>query len=162
MSGTISSHPEPTVLYADLREKWKHEDDLVNQRMTWLLNTQLFMLSGYGILARWQLGDRPPRGEWLVSLSAPIMMAVFLVPLLALFVIFVLGRGIWAAFAAMDRLKADLHEHQRLGRLWSGIRVDVLETLSNQGAGGPKGLVYAFATAWVLLLCLELAGLLGL
>ncbi len=36
--------------YQDLREKWVHEDNLVNHRLTWLLVSQTLMFAGYGVL----------------------------------------------------------------------------------------------------------------
>lgn len=31
----------PKFIYDDLREKWKHEDNLINQCVTWLLSAQV-------------------------------------------------------------------------------------------------------------------------
>ncbi len=36
--------------YQDLREKWVHEDNLVDHRLTWLLVSQTLMFAGYGVL----------------------------------------------------------------------------------------------------------------
>ena len=35
--------------YEDLREKWTHEDDLINHRITWLLLSQTLLFTAYGI-----------------------------------------------------------------------------------------------------------------
>ncbi len=34
--------------YDDIRSKWVHEDNLVNQRITWLLVSQGLLFAGYG------------------------------------------------------------------------------------------------------------------
>jgi hypothetical protein len=47
----IDDYPNEELLYADLREKWKHEDELINQRVTWLLQSQGFLLASYGAIA---------------------------------------------------------------------------------------------------------------
>ena len=43
--------PEANFLYADLREKYKHEDELINRRVSWLLQSQGFLLATYGLIA---------------------------------------------------------------------------------------------------------------
>jgi hypothetical protein len=35
--------------YEDLREKWVHEDDLLNHRVTWLLLSQTLLFAAYGV-----------------------------------------------------------------------------------------------------------------
>jgi uncharacterized membrane protein len=35
--------------YQDLREKWVHEDDLLNHRVTWLLLSQTLLFAAYGV-----------------------------------------------------------------------------------------------------------------
>jgi len=40
--------------YKDLREKWTHEDNLINHRLGWLLTSQTILFAGYGVLLQKQ------------------------------------------------------------------------------------------------------------
>lgn len=37
-------------------ERWTHEDNLINHRLTWLLTSQTIFLSGYGLIVRYGVG----------------------------------------------------------------------------------------------------------
>ena len=43
--------------YQEDREKWIHEDNLVNNRLTWLILSQTILFAGYGILITRNIKD---------------------------------------------------------------------------------------------------------
>ena len=43
--------------YLAAREKWVHEDNLINHRLTWLLNSQTIFFAAYGLVSVY--GDMP-------------------------------------------------------------------------------------------------------
>lgn len=145
------------VLFADLRAKWVHEDQLVNHRVTWLLSSQAFFLTAFGVLAKLRLDWREsnPSADHLALTLLPFSLAELLMPVLSAFVLVFLGRGIYAAFDAMTELRQQLHIHQAAGRIAIGWTVDVLPRTTEDGAKAPKHMVLAFALAWVLLYAYE-------
>lgn len=44
----------------DLREKWTHEDDLINHRITWLFVSQTLLFAGYGLLLQVRSSNPTP------------------------------------------------------------------------------------------------------
>jgi hypothetical protein len=43
--------------YVYFREEMRHEDDLINQRVSWLVGSQAFLLGGFGTLITWGYGS---------------------------------------------------------------------------------------------------------
>jgi hypothetical protein len=149
--------PDPKDIYADLREKWKHEDNLVNHRVTWLLNTQAFSLTAYGVLAKLRLDTAwSSNGGWD---SAPFSAAELAVPIVALFILHFLSKGIQAAIRAMGILKDELRKHQDCQRVWTKITVDVLDDTTQEGAKAPMRMVMVFQCVWCVLLVFEFASI---
>jgi hypothetical protein len=166
-----AQQPEPSLaepslghfLYSDLRSKWVHEDHLVNHRVTWLLTSQAFFITAFGVLAKLRLDwmTANPNADRLDIILLPFSLAEVFTPILSAFVLLFLGRGIYAAFEAMTAIRRQLHLHQCAGRIAIGLTVDVLPQTTEDGAKGPKHMVLAFAFAWVLLYLYEILRLVG-
>lgn len=77
---------------AELRERWKHEDELIHQRMSWLLGTQSVLFAAYGLALQAAQGasGRQDPGQLLGVL-----------PLVGIAVAISTGLGVLAARAAM-------------------------------------------------------------
>lgn len=142
-----------TTLYNIYRDYMKHEDDLLNQRTTWLLVIQGFLFATVGVLGEWplQLGvDRLGHERlFLVYVLGGVGFVVGLVALL----------GIVAASDAIDELR----------RKWDLIRVhyDGWEDLPEIAGGGdptahqrgkwpPRLIPASILLAWSLVLVLAL------
>ena len=146
------------ALYEDLREKWLHEDDLVNHRVTWLLTSQALLLGVFGILTKLRLDwhQQNLKDYWLVEVFTPFSLAELMTPILSAFVLAYLGRGIYAAFRAQTEIRLQLAKHQCSGRIAIGFCVEVFRDSTEDGARASKRMVWAFAIAWVLIYAYEL------
>jgi hypothetical protein len=161
-------------IYRDLREKWVHEDELVNHRVTWLLTSQAFALSAFGILVKlrldWSTSHFPV--DALVAQLEPWSLAEVLSPFLSALILSGLGRGIDAAFEAMNEIKRQLRQYQatywyglasnagyarsefHLGELYfsgHGVRQDATaarELMKKAAAGGDVDAVQWLLTHW--------------
>jgi hypothetical protein len=51
------SNTSPTDSYEYWRERWVHEDELINQRLSWLLASQTLLFAAYGLAL--QVGANP-------------------------------------------------------------------------------------------------------
>lgn len=150
-------------IYADLREKWRHEDELINQRVTWLLSSQAFLLTAFGVLANLRLSSplQNIAGNWYDRLVTPTALAETFVPLIAFFTLAYLGKAISAAVRAMSHIKQELYSHICAGRVPIGITVDVLPKATYDGAAAPTRMVAGFTTTWLALYFYELARIFG-
>ncbi len=148
--------PDEKILYADLREKWKHEDELINRRVTWLLQTQGFLLAAYGVIANINIGRKPDQAQaWIERILTPTSLVEVAVPIAALYVLHFLLGGIRAAVRAMVQIKRDLKAHQDGNRLWPKIKVDVLNETTDEGAEAPIRLARAMHYLWLAILAIE-------
>jgi hypothetical protein len=152
----IDDYPDEKLLYADLREKWKHEDELINQRVTWLLQSQGFLLASYGAIAAIIIAASPAgKTPAVKSTVIPLLVIEAALPLIALAVLGFLRAGISAAVRAMRKLKHDLADHQRHGRVWPGIAVDVLQETTDEGASAPLRLAAGLQVLWLVVFFIE-------
>jgi hypothetical protein len=77
-------------LYRTLREKWVHEDHVVNHRLTWLILSQAMLMGAYG----WSLASKLPKTEKLLVLI-PVFGIVFTVAI---------GASVLTSVIAQNRL----------------------------------------------------------
>jgi hypothetical protein len=49
--------------YSRYREKWVHEDHLINHRLNWLIMTQTILFAAYGLLIGVKVGKSEPKLE---------------------------------------------------------------------------------------------------
>jgi len=152
---------DPFVIYSDLREKWKHEDDLINQRVTWLIQSQAFLFTAFGVLVKLRVSYCtnlfPKDRSWEKLLLNPYSLAELLLVISGLFMMYFLMIGIGAALRAMDQIKKDLKTHKEENRIWSQIRVDVLTSTSRDGASASRYMSRAFFVTWILIAVYEAA-----
>lgn len=152
-------YPPGSVLYADLRQKWNHEDDLIHQRVTWLLSSQAFLLTGFGALAKLRLDVEAGSGDlWAMirdQLWLLFSLGESLIVLCAVVVTYYLRHGITAAIEAMAQIKSQLVDHQLHGRVWSAVRVDIHDGTTEAGASPSRALANTFLRVWLLCLVYE-------
>ncbi|ACF13596.1 hypothetical protein Ctha_1132 [Chloroherpeton thalassium ATCC 35110] len=174
-------NPKPEFLYSDLREKWKYEHELINHRITWLLNTQAFFLAAYGLLAKLNYDIKAhdvskvtkiSMGEQLVCkietlpsghndklvdyLITPISIAEFLIPIFSCFVVLILWSGINAAQGAMLEIKNKFNAYQKKHTLWRDIRVDIADKYTKKGVETSLFLPILLLIMWGFLFLVEL------
>jgi hypothetical protein len=150
-------------IYRDLREKWVHEDELVNHRVTWLLTSQAFSLSAFGILVKLRLDwcASHPAFDMLAAQVEPWSLAEMMTPILSALILSGLGRGIDAAFDAMKEIKYQLSRYQAANLVWIGAAVEIAPATTKKGASAALHLVRTFWTAWGSIYVYELLRLLN-
>jgi len=150
-------HPSPMQLYKDLREKWVHEDGLINQRVTWLLTYQAFLFTAFGVIVQIRFGfDETIRSDscfWRVF--SPYSLGELVIVLNAVITIRFLRKGIVAAVDAMELLNCKLREHKDTGRIWSDARIEVFDHTTIAGAGPAKVLARSFEATWWIIVTYE-------
>jgi len=63
--------------YQDLREKWVHEDDLLDHRVTWLLLSQTLLFAAYGVCLAAPTDPKfPQKIERLVAVTPVLGIAL--------------------------------------------------------------------------------------
>ena len=131
----MHTHRTPDVAlwdhYRALREQWTHEDNLVNQRMGWLIWSEGLMFTAYGAQARDGL-------NWLV-LGFPLFGV--LVAVLA-------GVGVYTAMAATDDIKQQFDE----AGLNDLCPLAPASHISHRGRWAAKSLPFVFGALWLLAL----------
>lgn len=106
-----------TCEQADARDRWRHEDELINQRLTWLLSAHALLGAGYAWLryrvaeVRLDLAaqDKPPQSlrDEVPRYLAQLDELMGFLALVGLGVTLLVGLGIVAACMAQNRLKRD-------------------------------------------------------
>jgi hypothetical protein len=88
----VMSHNDSSVATSDfafLREEIRHEDNLINQRLSWLVSSQSFLLTGFAIALNGPLQARFPQYERLnlvlMSLIPVVGVVICLVSYLTIF-----------------------------------------------------------------------------
>lgn len=152
-------HPLASPVYADIRAKWVHEDALINQRVTWLLTSQGFLFTAFGVIVKLRMDAPlpPAKGSDVVLFD----IGEVLVVVSALVVSYFLRDGIVAAIRAMEEIKKYLKACQLADPSWRDVRVDILDKISHDGTAPARGMVNTFAILWVLLYLYEVVRLVG-
>jgi hypothetical protein len=88
-----------------IRKRIEHEDNLLNQRVSWIVSSQAFLLTGYAILLNAPL---ELRNKEFVHAHALLMK---LIPLTSICVTVLLWFGILAGILAMRDLRACAEIH---------------------------------------------------
>jgi len=79
-------------LFSNIRRQVEHEDNLVNQRLTWLLGVQAFLFSGYYLVITSQV--RIPRQQYIIIIICLVGIAFTMATY----------NGILAAFKSLKKL----------------------------------------------------------
>src|SRR5215207_9741780 len=74
--------------YKVVRDKWVHEDNLTNHRLSWLLDSQALLFAAYGVFIA-----APPQSAY----SSKAQILVILIPILGAVVTLLAGISIVAA-----------------------------------------------------------------
>ena len=118
-----------------IRKLWEHEDNLINQRMTWLGVTQTILFAAYGLLLTVKLPEGDPNIENQKEL-------ITLLPIIGLATSILILVGIIAAIFAMKEIKKQC----KLDCL--GIKNHIIYMGLTCGVGLP----IVFVIAWLCIL----------
>jgi hypothetical protein len=85
--------------YHAVRSQIEHEDNLVNQRLSWLLSSQSFFFTAYAISL-----NGPPliRSK---SLENTVGLLILLLPLVSILSAILIGLTVWAGMWTMQKLR---------------------------------------------------------
>src|ERR687892_61360 len=91
--------------YQIIRSQIEHEDNLINQRLSWFVAAQAFLFSAYAILLN------APSQVRLESFATQQKILFFLIPLVAIGVSILMYMTVTAAMLAMANLRRLLKTH---------------------------------------------------
>ncbi len=98
---------EPLELYRTVRAQIEHEDNLVSQRLSWLLASQSFLFTAFAITLN---GPSQSHFRSFESLSDLLIRLLEVVGLISALLIWI---SILAGIGAMRRLRTTLHQELR-------------------------------------------------
>lgn len=102
------------------RERWVHEDALVNQRMTWLLHSQGLLFAAYGLVAKSVFDGKlatasgAPATPGAAELAEPLRRVFSLIPVLGIGTCIAIALGVFAAWSAQERVGRDFARSSRV------------------------------------------------
>ncbi len=89
-----------------------HEDDLVNNRLTWLLTIEGFLISGFVLVQQSALSNDPPFA--VIACTEGLFICIFIA---AIWICYITGVNIAAAYeqvAAVSRMWENLYEEEKI------------------------------------------------
>jgi hypothetical protein len=131
-----------TQEYIFLREEIRHEDNLINQRLSWLVSSQAFLLTGFAITLNSPVHFRSESYERL-SLAL-----VQWLPIAGVLICLINYLTIWAAILHMNKVRQLARDaHPSHFPLVQGSNLT-----RKLGLSGPMLIPLVFLMAWLVLL----------
>src|ERR671923_290973 len=132
--------------YQIIRSQIEHEDNLINQRLSWFVTAQAFLFSAYAILLN------APSEVRLERFATQQEILFFLIPLVAIGVSILIYITVIAAMLAMANLRRLLESHLKeeesaLLPPVQGYRQTLL-----LGQASPVLIPFLFVISWIVLL----------
>lgn len=137
-SEPFATPPSEYEKYRILREKWTHEDNLINHRLSWLLFSQSILFAAYAVLLT-AAKDIPQ--------SDRIDRLIGLFPFIGGFTIALISATILAALLAQQELGTQILKQELPNVEWPISSSTIIATLRNFAAGG---LPLVFMIAWIV------------
>jgi hypothetical protein len=125
-----------------IRKRIEHEDNLLNQRVSWVVSSQAFLLTGYAILLN---GPQVLRSEAFNSTHQLLMM---LIPITSIAVTTLIWLAILAGILAMRDLRVCAAQHPS----YDASHVQGRALTRCVGLGVPALIPIAFMVTWLLLI----------
>jgi hypothetical protein len=132
--------------YRMVRQQIEHEDNLVNQRLSWLLSSQSFFFTAYAISLN---GPTIIRSK---SLESTVGLLILLLPLVSILSAVLIGLTVWAGMWTMQKLR------HRYGREMIQKFGDELPPIQSTGGAlflghfAPIFLPALFIVIWLMLM----------
>jgi hypothetical protein len=150
----MSSSPTPTPTqslppveqYRIVREQIEHEDNLISQRLSWLLASQAFLFTGYAITLNGPVQLHSQRYEHHVGLLLLVLPIIGIVTALLIWI------AILAGLSAMRGLRNDFR--RRVGNTWpEGVpAIQTSGAVLLAGQLGPIIIPVLFLSVWLSVL----------
>jgi hypothetical protein len=133
-------------------ERWRHEDELINQRLTWLLSAHALLGSGYAWL-KYRIAeitlDAAMRDAATQALTAPALKYTHEIARLMGFLAYV---GVFVALFALMGLVAACVAQKRLQARYPTVELGVSQGTTNLGRCAALSLPAACLGGWAYML----------
>ena len=126
-----------------IRHRIEHEDNLVNQRLSWLVGSQSFLLTAFAILLN---GPQQLRMPHYAGVSNAM---VGLLPWVGLGCVAVLWLTLWGAIWSMKKLREEAAKVKDPGDL----PVHSIAAIRMLGLAAPVVIPALFLMLWIVVLC---------
>ncbi len=136
----------PLEQYQIFRNRIEHEDNLVMQRLSWLMASQSFLFTAYAIVSNGMVNSPPAGGNIFVRHLVALARIVPVVAMLNSLLIFV---SILAALKAIRQLRNQYNRHP--GKL-GAISLQTNKIARTLGLSAPVLLPLLFLAVWLFLL----------
>jgi hypothetical protein len=136
----------PLERYQLFRNRIEHEDNLVMQRLSWLMASQSFLFTAYAIVTNGLAGSPPAAENIFVNRLSTLAQIIPIVGLLNSLLILV---SILAALKAIRELRREYLQH---GRILEAIPLQTSPTARTLGLSAPVLLPLLFLAVWLFLL----------
>jgi hypothetical protein len=136
----------PLERYRVFRSRIEHEDNLIMQRLSWLMASQSFLFTAYAIVSN-GLSGAPTTGANLFINHLTTLERI--IPIVAVINSFLIGLSIFGALKAIRELRK---EYLRQGQLLEVIPLQSSRFARGMGFSAPIILPPLFAAVWLYLL----------
>jgi hypothetical protein len=133
----------PLDWYRAIRDQIQHEDNLIVQRLSWLMAAQSFFFTGYAIIAN---GTPTPRNQ-LLAKQQDLLFNI--IPAVACLSDLLIYASVLAGVVALDRLRRTYFHHVAPGDFAPAIQGSLLTRWL--GIASPLLLPPVFLAAWLWL-----------
>ena len=136
----------PVDLYHAVRSQIEHEDNLVSQRLSWLLASQSFLFTAYAITLN------GPVQLHYQAYESHVRLLIVSLPLVGIVSAVLIWASVLAGISAMDKLKCDFERH--VGKDFP-VGLPAIQTKGVALRGGQLGPVLIpllFLGVWLVLL----------
>jgi len=125
-----------------IRRRLDHEDNLVNQRLSWILTSQAFLLTGYAILLNAPIDLRSPMHVRHHGLL------MWLIPLTGIVTVLLIWLAILGALIAMRDLRACATAHPG----FDSIHIQGRPLTRWMGLSAPLLIPAVFLSTWLVII----------
>ena len=132
--------------YRLVRQQIEHEDNLVNQRLSWLLSSQSFLFTAYAISLN---GPAIIRSK---TLESTVGLLILLLPLVSILSALLIGLTVWAGMWTMQKLR---RQYARLFQSTFGDEIPPIQSTGGAlflGHFAPVFLPILFIVIWLVLI----------
>jgi hypothetical protein len=141
-----SENVSPQERYRLFRDRIEHEDNLIMQRLSWLMASQSFLFTAYAIVTNGLSGATPDIKNKYVSHLSTLESIVPIVAMLNSLLIFI---SILAALRAIAELR---HRYQQPAAAFNVLPLQTSRAARTGGLSAPVLLPLLFLSVWLYLL----------
>jgi hypothetical protein len=148
----MSSAPTPTPSlpavehYRIVRDQIEHEDNLISQRLSWLLASQAFLFTAYAITLN------GPVQLHLQTYERHVGTLIVLLPIIGILTALLIWIAILAGLVAMSGLRSNFHQRSADSSPEGVPAIQTSGIVLIAGQLGPVLIPLLFLTTWLILL----------